>query len=99
MWNMAGLSGKDMFGLGKVRALSVRACLPSLGQLFQGYSVPREAVFLGWEPLGQHFNELQFQGDKCRRRHPGLLSQRWPVPGCLFLTLERLQVSVFFPKN
>lgn len=41
--------------------------------------------------------ELQFQGDKCRSRHPGLLSQRWPVPGCLFRTLERLQVSVFFP--
>ena len=53
MWAKADLSGKEMLGLGKAGALGVRACLASLGQLSQGYPVPREALFpLAGSPWG-----------------------------------------------
>lgn len=89
-----------MLGLGNVGALGVRGCLPSLGQLSQATLCRRRLCFPWLRAPGAACElELQFQGDKDRRRHPGLVSQGWAVPGPLFLTWERLQVPVFFSKN
>ena len=58
MWDQVGLTEKEMLGLGKAEAVDVRACLPSLSQLSQGYPVAGEALFPLAESLwGQHLSQ------------------------------------------
>ena len=88
----ADLSGKRMLGLGKAGALGVRACLASLGHY------PRATLlcFSWWGAPGVAPEpELQ-----CRETKVG--TDTWAgepgqaMPGPLFVTWERFQVSVFF---
>lgn len=68
--------GKEMLGLGKARALGVRACLASLKSCSEAPLCLGRLCFSWMRAPGAAFEpELQFQGDIGRSRHPALVSQ------------------------